>query len=140
MRYLTILMLLLVGLPRVGVGIIGMQAQTGCTETVCQPVVVQVSCCGLETPAQDMDEYCPMSGGACRCGVSPADEPERGPKAPLQRSENQITLGLSFASVHVQSWKNDRDACSVLRSGLIANLVSLRTHNETQALLGVWRT
>lgn len=140
MRLMAILIFLLAGIPRVGIGMIGAPADTGCNDVVCQPVVVESSCCSGPTPVVDMDEYCPMSDGPCRCGVSPDDDRNQPPEAPLQRSESQITVGLTAASHQVCIWTVRRDQQSAAMAGLVGNLHALRTHAETQAILGIWRT
>ena len=139
-RMLTILILLLAGIPRVGIGMIGTAGDAGCNDAVCQPVVVESSCCSDPVPAIDMDEYCPMSGGPCRCGVSPGNDRNELPEAPLQRSESQITLGLSADPVRICVWTANNDEHSAPMAGLVGNLHALRTHCETQAILGIWRT
>ena len=139
-RMLTILILLLAGIPRVGIGMIGAGGDAGCNDAVCQPVIVESSCCGDPAPAIDMDEYCPMSGGPCRCGVSPGNDGNQLPEAPLQRSESQITLGISADPVRICVWTAINDEHSTPMVGLVGNLHALRTHSETQAILGIWRT
>ncbi|MBL4808730.1 MAG: hypothetical protein JKY43_01565 [Phycisphaerales bacterium] len=146
-RLLTILILLLAGLPQVGIGMTGMTGMFGasaghdCADMVCQqPVIAPTECCDESEPVVDMDEYCSMSGGACRCGVAPADDRVPNPKAPLQRSDTQITLGLSKALVELPRWNTPADAGQAVATDLVVGLASLRTHNETQALLGIWQT
>lgn len=107
-----------------------------------ESVVTQMSCCDELTqvvePAVEMAEFCPMSGGKCRCGVTPQDRtPER--KDPLQRSDSQITLGLSKVSVELPTWTPNVSLNGAVATDLVVGLASLRTHNETQALLGIWR-
>lgn len=139
-RMMTILILLLAGIPRVDIGVIGGSADTGCTDVVCQPAVVESSCCSEPATVVDMDEYCPMSDGPCRCGVSPGDDRNQSPEAPLQRSESQITLGLTAETRQVCIWTVRRNEHSSPMAGLVGNLHALRTHAETQAILGIWRT
>ena len=137
---MTILMFLLAGILRAGILMIGAPDNTGCDDVVCQPVVVESSCCGEPAAVVDMDEYCPMSGGPCRCGVTPGDDRSPAPDAPLQRSETQITLGFSTAPVQICVWTVSSDEHSTPMAGLVGNLHALRTHTETQAILGIWRT
>jgi hypothetical protein len=139
-RLMTILILLLAGIPRVGIGMIGAPADSGCNDAVFQPIVVQTSCCIDSEPVVDMSEYCPMSGGPCRCGITPGDDRDPLPVPPLQRSESQITLGLSDSPVQVCNWLVSKDEHSTPMPALVGSLHSLRTHAETQALLGIWRT
>lgn len=140
-RILTILILLLAGLPRVDIGMLGSSVGRDCTEMVCQqPVIAPSGCCDEPVPVVNMDEYCPMSGGPCRCGVAPDDDRTPTPKAPFQRSDTQITLGLSDLSAEVPSWNTSADIEHGIATDLVDGLASLRTHNETQALLGIWQT
>lgn len=140
MRLITILILLLAGLPRIGVGTISVSADTGCNDVVCQPVVVESSCCDDPEIAMDMDEFCPMSGGPCRCGITSDGDRNQLPPAPFQRGETQITLGLSAESLQVGIWTVSSDEHSAPLIGLVWNLHALRTHTETQAILGIWIT
>ena len=141
MRILTILILLLAGLPRVDIGMFGSSAGHDCTEMVCQqPVIAPSGCCDEPAPVVDMDEYCPMSGGECRCGVTPDEDRTPTPKAPFQRSDTQITLGLFEASAEIPSWTTSAEIKHGGATDLFDGLASLRTHNETQALLGIWQT
>ncbi len=151
-RLMTILILLLAGLPQVGIGMFGSPMDTGCQHAVCQPVVVETSCCFEPTPSVDsaadsvadtvvgMDEYCPMSGGPCRCGITPNDDRNPVPMAPFQRNETQITLGLFAQPFQVCIWTTSDDEHSRPILGLVGNLHALRTHAETQAVLGIWIT
>ncbi len=146
MRILTILILLLAGLPQVGVGMVGGFGGHDCVEMGCQePVdrrlaVVSTGCCDEPAVVVEADDFCLMSQGACHCGVA-SDEPHApSPKAPIQRSDTKPTLGLSRASVEITAWEVFvGDGCAVV-TGLVAGVGSLRTHNETRAFLGVWRT
>tara|TARA_A100001391_G_scaffold204724_1_gene201475 strand:+ start:1608 stop:2036 length:429 start_codon:yes stop_codon:yes gene_type:complete len=141
MRLLTILIVLLAGLPRVGLGLIEAPADTGCSDMVCQPVIIEKGCCSEPAPAQDMSVYCPMSDGPCRCGVDRNDDPQRAPEAPLQRSDSQITLGLSRAVAQVCIWSiSDDGQTDRPMIGLVEHVHARRTHSETQAILGIWRT
>ena len=142
MRILTILILLLAGLPRVDIGMIGSSAGHDCNEMVCQqPVIASSGCCDEPAPVVDMDDdYCPMSGGECRCGVTPEDDRSPTPKSPFQRSESRITLGLTGSSTEAPSWSSSAGIEHGVVTDLVDGLASLRTHNETQALLGIWQT
>lgn len=139
-RLMVILVLMLAGIPRVGIGMIGAPTGTGCDDMVCQPVVVESSCCSDAATAVDMYEYCPMSDGPCRCGITPTDDRNPAPKAPIQRSETQFTFGLNAQPVQICIWTVVSDDHSTPMIGLVGNLHELRTHSETQAILGIWRT
>lgn len=107
----------------------------GSHERVAQPPVS--SCCPLgDTQTQD-DDYCPMSGGPCTCGLSPSDDttPQEPMPAP-QRDRDSLqmdrappislrTIPLDIARIPLRS----------LRVGALHALVS---HNQLQAILGIW--
>ena len=151
-------MLLLAGLPGGGIGLLQLTQRGGCTKALCQvePVaaqpVMEMSCCSLtqafeqsETVDKTADkatnsDYCPMSGGPCRCGVSPADDTPSRPKAPLSSSSSDVLLGLHTDSQRTLNPFADALAESTPTAAFTDGLTSLRTHNETQALLGIWHT
>ena len=143
MRILTILILLVGGLPRLGVGLSG--GEECCGSSACAVPRVEVGCCG--SPAEDSESelacrvgsYCPMSGGRCRCGVSPSPAPERVPDAPLPESGRDGFTGLVGAPVTVQPVVEPDRAASP-RALCIARTRAGRAHNEIRALLGNWRT
>lgn len=102
-----------------------------CVETSCCQVVETKTCCG-ET-VQEM--RCGKTGGReCLCGLQPGDsEPAPDAPRPTERNEIAPVLVALIASVI--------DLPTPIRSQIppVAPAVS-RTHNETQALLCIWRT
>ena len=168
-RIITILMLVLAGLPRVGMGVFdgsGFSALFGggCTVALIEPVIEPAgdpvieasSCCNMQEPVQmdmaklgivkvdmddlDMDDYCPMSGGECTCGVAPDHQPTPTPKAPFQSNDSRITLGLTKVPREVPQWMRSDVQSDHALTQLVAGLVSLQSHHEKQARLGIWRT
>lgn len=156
-RIITMLMLVLAGLPRVGIGAfdgsgISVLFGDGCSVALCEPVgepVVEASgCCILTMPEsvgmvpvdKDMAAYCPMSGGRCTCGMAPDPQPTPTPKAPLQSNDSRITLGLTKVPSEVPQWVRSDLHADHAFTQLVAGLVSLQSHQEKQARLGIWRT
>lgn len=135
-RLLAILLLALPGIAGLGVGAYGEQTNGhSCGHSGCGEVVVTVSCCGEVTEEQ----FCPSSGGPCECAASPI--PDRGPRpdAPLPLSDRQSLTAVTAAPVSVVSMTEpelEPSRGSVLSFSLLSGL----SHNEIQALLGIWRT
>jgi hypothetical protein len=103
-----------------------------CGPISCCEVVVPVSCCGepmAERQADHRDE--------CRCGMSSDDAPERAPIAPSPRTETGVGLALVEMTGDTV---NDDGARVARRTPRPVVLTALRTHNETRAILSVWRT
>jgi hypothetical protein len=103
-----------------------------CAMISCCEVVVPVSCCGKPSGEQEREHRL-----ECRCGMSSNDDPEPAPNAPMPRSE----LGAVVVLVEFTGETIGEDASRAPRRAPEAVVLSaLRTHNETQALLSVWRT
>ena len=101
------------------------------------------SCCPLgDTIAQSQqdqsDEYCPMSGGPCVCGINPADDRRPNEPMPLpqrDRDSLQMVRGPP-ASIQIILTQLPMRLVSMARTGSIRAGFS---HNQAQALLGVWQ-
>lgn len=102
-----------------------------CVETSCCQVVETKSCCG-ET-IREMQ--CGKTGGhECLCGLQPGD-PEPAPEAPRPSERNEITpVLIALTGSVIELPKPARLQAPP------ATLALVRTHNETQALLCIWRT
>tara|TARA_E500000318_G_C3482339_1_gene180936 strand:+ start:321 stop:728 length:408 start_codon:yes stop_codon:yes gene_type:complete len=134
LRILAILTLIFAGLPRLGVGLAG--GQDACGDSACHQPVVQMSCCDSD-PGDD--GFCPMSNGPCVCVAAPLPDPEPLPEAPLPRSDRDTVTGMPNGSPQVTPVvEPDRDAPKV--ASLVLALTVGKSHNEVQALLGVWQT
>lgn len=133
-RIMTILILLTAGLPRLGVGLAG--GQDACGESACHQPVVQMSCCGSD-PGDD--GFCPMSNGPCECIAAPAPDPEPKPEAPLPRSDRDSVTGIPNGPPQVVPVV-DPDSDTPTIASLVLALTAGKSHNEIQALLGIWRT
>jgi hypothetical protein len=131
---MTILMLLTAGLPRLGVGLAG--GQDACGESACHQPVVQMSCCGSDSGD---DGFCPMSNGPCGCIAAPAPDPEPKPEAPLPRSDRDTITGMPNGPPKIILVIEPDDSTPSMVS-LVIGLRAGTTHNEVQALLGVWQT
>jgi len=142
-RILAILVLVASGLPRLGVGFAA--GQDHCGETSCHVPVVETNCCGEPIPVQDSDfgcgsdTFCSMSDGPCRCGISPTPDPERLPDAPLPKTDRDSVTGFPNGPPRVTPVIEPDDATPAMAS-LVVSLRAGNTHNEVQALLGVWQT
>jgi len=142
-RILAILVLVASGLPRLGTGFAA--GQDRCGESACHVPVVKVSCCGEPIPPADSDfgcgsdAFCPMSEGPCRCGISPTPAPEPLPDAPLPRTDRDSITGLPNGPPKITPVIEPDDTTPSMAS-LVVGLRAGKTHNEVQALLGVWQT
>ncbi len=101
-----------------------------CLATSCCEVISTITCCG-----EVINEMrCGKTGGECLCGVAP-DNGEPAPPAP--RPHERTELGPLFVNV----LSDVIDLPPVLPTLPSATLqVRLRNHNETHALLCIWRT
>lgn len=101
-----------------------------CVDASCCQVVEMKSCCG-ET-IREM--RCGKTGGQCLCAVEPGNS-EPVPNAPRPTDWNEIApvlVGLRASVI---------DGLEPARlHALPAAPAIVRTHNETQALLCIWRT
>ncbi len=142
-RILAILILVASGLPRLGTGFAA--GQDHCGETACHVPAVEVSCCGETVPLADSDfgcgsdAFCPMSEGPCQCGISPTHAPERLPDAPLPRTDRDSVTGLPNGPPKITPVIESDDTTPSMAS-LVICVRAGKTHNEVQALLGVWQT
>lgn len=130
LRLILILMLLVqqLALPAVVSG--AAQAEE-CVETSCCQVVESKTCCG-ET-VREM--RCGKTGGIeCLCGLQPGDS-EPAPEAPRPAERNDIAPALVALVGSVI------DLPRPVRAQAPPALPAIvRSHNETQALLCIWRT
>lgn len=129
-RLILILTLLVqqLALPAV---VFGASQAEECVETSCCQVVETKTCCG-ET-VREM--RCGKTGGyECLCGLEPGDS-EPAPEAPRPSERNDIVPVLVALIGSVI------DLPTPIRSQVPpATPAVVRTHNETQALLCIWRT
>jgi len=142
-RILAILVLIASGLPRLGMGFAA--GQDRCGETSCHVPPVEVNCCGEPIHPTDSDfgcgsdAFCPMSEGPCQCGISPTPAPERRPDAPLPRTDRDSVTGLPNGPPKITP-VIEPDGTMPSMASLVVGLRASKTHNEVQALLGVWQT
>lgn len=103
-----------------------------CVMTACCVVVETTTCCGEAVS----EVRCARSGGgACQC-VSPAD-PDSNVPTPATPESGESGPALFAAARTGFALPLDREMRSLGRSAMVA---PGRTHNETQALLCIWRT
>jgi hypothetical protein len=133
-RLFTILILVTAGLPRFGVGSASGLDQSG--DFVCHQAAATMACCSTDSAANG---FCPMSNGPCECVAPPAPDPRPKPEAPLPRSDRDTVTGMPNGAPRVTPVDEPRSAGPGV-SSLVLGLNAGRSHNEIQALLGVWRT
>lgn len=80
-----------------------------------------------------------MSGGACTCAVSPGPDRQPIPNAPLPRSESDSLTAVP-PSPSAVPWPSHPATEPVRSVPLSVGLFEGFTHNEVQAILGIWRT
>lgn len=134
-RILAILLLAASGLVRSGGSAAAAHAEE-CTHVACVAPQADTGCCGEPAPGSS---YCPMSEGPCRCGISPAPAPKPLPDAPLPRTERDSVTGLPNGPPTITPVIEPDDTTPSMAS-LVVGLRAGKTHNEVQALLGVWQT
>lgn len=132
-RLLAILILLVSGLPRLGVASADGHSRCDGPSSLCQ--VTRSGCCSNSTDGND----CPMSDGPCQCAATPAPQPEPNPKAPPPSSDRGPFTGLLPASTRV-TFVAEPEHTPKATSALVHAFTAGRTHHEIQALLGIWRT
>jgi hypothetical protein len=105
-----------------------------------QIVDPEPSCCPLGEAAdrQLTSDYCPMSDGPCVCGLDSNQERQPIEPVPLPQRDRELQ----------QMVRGPPELVEVTRATLLPHLVSLArkgsirmgySHNQTQAILGVWR-
>ena len=105
-----------------------------CVMMGCHEVIVEVSCCGTET----VSTYCAMSNGPCTCGVKPIQDHSPDEPLPLpsrDRDSMQMVRGPP-TSIQFITTELPTRLISIARTGSIRAGFS---HNQAQALLGVWQ-
>jgi hypothetical protein len=135
-RWLTILTLLLAGLPRQGVGLAG--HGPACADSSCHEAVVRTSCCSAEREAES-EGFCPASGGQCQCGVAPGRDPRPRPEAPLPKAERDWAPAVLPGRPIIAAVR-DADAEPPVAPGMAGAIHRGLSHNALRALTGVWLT
>lgn len=134
LRLLAILALIASGLPRIGGEVAS--DRSGCAELACaQPAVESSGCCGSMSDA----DICPMSNGPCSCFAAPIPEPQPKPQTPQPRPDRESITGLPNGPPQI-AVAVERDDAWPLMSPLVIALTADKSHNELQAILGIWRT
>ncbi len=141
MRLLAILTLILAASPRLGVAAVEPQSQQPPCETLacCEPVVVE-TCCGQTievVPATHAS--CPITGGSCACMAQPTEDSQPAVPAPMPRVGSDLMLAANAARSR-EVVTTERVLAIRRAETTLAALRANRTHNEAQALLGIWQT
>lgn len=101
-----------------------------CLAIECCEVVQRTSCCG-----EVIDESrCRKTGGECLCAAESDDDQ---PALPAPSQDNRVEIALTLVAPANVSF----DGVSLMCIASLPPTPSVhRTHNETQALLCIWRT
>lgn len=138
LRTLTILMLITSLIPRFGgadLALFGSQQATmGMVD--CGVPTEPESCCTLGDASSD---YCPISGGTCRCNATPAPEPDPDPTPPLPRPERDSFSAVTNAPATLVRYLN-QVAPQAARAMPARGRWEGLSHNRVQSILGIWRT
>ncbi|MCR9075568.1 MAG: hypothetical protein NXI07_05965 [bacterium] len=118
----------------------GQDCATSCASHTVPEIEQDPSCCPLGDAKMQAPsgEYCAMSNGPCTCGMKPIDD--RSPNEPLplpsrDRDSLQMVRGPP-ASIRIIITELPTRLISIARTGSIRAGFS---HNQAQALLGVWQ-
>jgi hypothetical protein len=142
-RWITLILFSIGVLHASGISLprgMGDDCATMCASHTKPQVEVVSSCCPLGdalTQSQS-DDYCPMSGGPCTCGVSPDQDHQPTEPMPMPQRDRD-TLQMVRAppvGIHVIELRTPQRLTAV---GMIDAIRSGFTHNQLQALLGIWR-
>ncbi len=129
MRSLFLILTLLTQQLALGLAASAGQDQTR-EKTSCCETIVKVSCCCTRIERVQ----CDRNMVHCTCGMD-SQEPEPAPYSPTQ--DLRDATGMVFQATTGQTTRFP----SIVRTrSSRATLVIHRTHNETQALLCIWRT
>ena len=106
-----------------------------CTASSCCTTVERVSCCGERV----VEQVCGKAGGACHCASAPTDVPNPRPEAPQPRSERETLVAVPSPPVQGVTY-TEADGAARPKFATDESRLANKTHNEIQALLGIWRT
>ncbi len=128
-----------IALPRAA----GDDCATICGSHEAPQVVVTPSCCpsqSTETKStqSQSDEYCPMSNGPCTCGISSNDDHAPDAPMPAPQRERQSVQMMRGPPLTIQIINTDTPK-RLIPVALTGSIRSGFTHNQIQAILGVWR-
>jgi len=130
LRVLAILLILLPALR--GVGYLSVQA-SGNDHTLCCKVVEVVSCCGEVS----LEEICSQSVSDCDCVAAPGDLPFPSPTPILPLTLGDLILDIPEPTEVISITLFDDQSASINQS--IEQSRTVPTHNQAQAILGIWR-
>lgn len=121
-----------------GVGDLGRSDSDMCVACAmghaCLVTVKTTECCDLRANGV----ACLHSGGECRCEMKPLQENRRPIPMPMPDRGQGLVLALPTAIPGVRLWSPNAKPIAPDSRALSPH--ALHTHNEVQALLGVWRT
>jgi hypothetical protein len=112
----------------------GVAHETSCCATASIESAAAEACCD-DRPAL---HHCGHPADSCVCGVQESPAPQSPPKAPSPRPHEPAAQRLPNSDGGIVLLLNDDE--QIARRPVTVIVAALRTHNETQALLSVWRT
>lgn len=133
-RLLLIILLATSGLMRLPLAGVGAHGDCGHQECA-TGIVTAMGCCDTHSVEAT---FCPMSDGPCQCGVSPLPGPLPTPDAPLPKSDRDSLTAVPAPPIRIQTDVELQPRSTVAGTSPLSLLAGL-THNEIQALLGIWR-
>jgi hypothetical protein len=134
-RLLVILLLATSGILRFPLAAGGSHGDCG-HQACATEIATTPGCCESETLAPD---FCPMSGGPCECGFAPLPDQQPAPYTPLPKTERDSVTAVPTPPIRVEV-EVVAQRRSFVWSSIPLSLLAGLTHNEIQALLGIWRT
>ena len=129
-----ILLILAIAWPAMLVLRDGVAHEMSCCAPASSESAVTEMCCD-DRPAL---HHCGQPADGCVCGVQRSPAPQSPPKAPSTRPDEPVAHRLPRHDSGVVLLPRDDER--VARRPATVIVAALRTHNETQALLSIWRT
>ncbi|MCB9847545.1 MAG: hypothetical protein H6814_03930 [Phycisphaeraceae bacterium] len=106
-----------------------------CAAPSCCAPVVERTCCGERI----VRPVCGMTGGECHCAAAPLENPAEPLQAPLPRTDRDYSIP-AIVLVATLTTAPGADACHRFTIDAAAPRIGGRSHQQSQALRGIWRT
>jgi len=114
--------------PRPGTSVPGGQP-------TCSLPVVQAYCCKTKTRAPS----CHAVVTDCGCAIRPTEQPERVPVAPLPGSDRDSLVAVQICGPPLREQIEPSTRFNLFSTQSDRRYAN-KSHNEIQAILGIWRT
>ncbi len=142
-RWLTLILFSIGVLHASGISVsggAGRDCATECASHSVAEIQPKSSCCPLGDAKKrsPSDDYCSMSNGPCTCGITSDDAPAPTEPVPMpSRDRDSVPMTRAPpASIQIITTELPMRLLSIARTGSIRAGFS---HNQAQALLGVWQ-